>query len=59
MLSLFAGKSHVEVVLLDVLHFKATNDSEWLLSICCNALNLFSVEALFFFYNVDIFLLLY
>ena len=48
-LSLFAGKNHVEIVLLNTLYFWATNDLAWPLSVSCNALNLSSMKVLFSF----------
>lgn len=47
--SLFAGKNHVEIVLLNTLYFWATNDLVWPLSVSCNALNLSSMKVLFSF----------
>ena len=38
--SLFAGKSHVEIVFLDKLYFSATNDLGCLFPISVNTLNL-------------------
>ena len=46
--SLFAGKSHVEIVFLGTPYFPATNDLGFMFSISFNALNLSSVEVIFF-----------
>ena len=46
--SLFPGKSHVETMFLGTPYFPATNDLGFIFSISLKALNLFSVEVIFF-----------